>query len=294
MGLVISVVIPTRNRATQLKRALDALLQDEYPHTELIVCDGASVDGTVELLKSYGEAVRWVSEPDEGEYDARNKGLLMATGEVIKYMSDDDELVPGTLAFGADYFRRHPDVDILFGQSVWFDARSGHQPVVCDTRLRTEESIRARNFIRQSKPLVPSETAFFRRSVVEQLGFFNPEYTGADYEYWVRAAKAGCRLAISERVFVHYHISDLSGVERKRVRLLFGLLRLARAYGAPSDIVYLLFAIPFRLCVRAVYTVLHPLGVFPELLWARWKTRRRPSGPAVPVNRADREVGSDG
>jgi glycosyltransferase involved in cell wall biosynthesis len=275
LSALISIIIPTRNRAPHLKRALDALLEDEYPYKEIIVCDGASTDDTVNLLKSYEEHVRWVSERDSGEYDARNKGLRMATGDVIKYMSDDDLLLSGTLAYGADYFRSHPDVDILFGQSVWFDARSGHSPVVCDTRVRTEESIRVRNFIRQSKPLVPSETAFFRRRVVERLGFFNPKYIGADYEYWVRAAKAGCRLAISERVFVHYNISDGSGVERKRVRLLFSLLRLAREHGTPWDILYLgLLAIPFRLCVRGAYHILHPLGIFPELLWARWKTRR--------------------
>lgn len=295
MDVLISVIIPTRNRAPQLKRALDALLEDEYPSKEIIVCDGASTDGTLELLKSYGETVRWISEPDRGEYDARNKGLRMATGGVIKYMSDDDVLLPGTLAYGADYLGRNAEVDILFGQSVWFDERSGRRPVMCDTRVRTERSIAVRNFIRQSKPLPNSETVFFRRRVVDRLGFFNPAYLGADYEYWIRAAKAGFRLAIADRVMVHYHISQASGIERKRLKLLFGLLRLAREYGTGSDVLYLTFVgIPFRLCVRGVCATLHPLGIFPELTWARWKTRRPANGhaPVTPIS-SQRQIGSD-
>jgi len=275
LSVKISVIIPTRNRAPRLKRALDALLEDEYPHKEIIVCDGASTDGTMEVLTSYGNAVRWISEPDRGEYEARNKGLRMATGDVIKYMSDDDVLLPGTLSYGAGYLAQHAEIDILFGQSVWFDERSGRRPVVCDTRVRTAQSISVRNFIRQTKPLANSETVFLRRRVVDRLGSFNSAYLGADYEYWIRAAKAGCRLAIVDRVMLHYHISQASGVERKRIQMLFGLLRLAREYGTTSDFLYLLFVgIPFRLSVRGVCAALHPLGIFPELLWARWKTRR--------------------
>jgi glycosyltransferase involved in cell wall biosynthesis len=271
---MISVVIPTHNRAPQLKRVLDALVRDECPHKEIIVCDGASTDGTVDLLRSYGQRVRWISEPDKGEYDARNKGLSMASGEVIKYMSDDDELLSGALSYAARYFHVHPDVDILFGQSIWFDARWGREPVICDTRIRTAESITVRNFIRQSKPIVNSESAFFRRRVVNRIGFFNLQYLGADYEYWVRAAKAGLKLAISDQLFVHYNLSDLSGVERKKITLLFNSLRIAREHGALSDVLYVaLVVIPYRIAVRIVSAALHSIGLFPENVWGRWKSR---------------------
>ncbi len=273
--MLISVIIPTRNRVTQLKRTLDLLLEDEYPDKEIIVCDGASSDGTVELLKSYGDQVRWISEPDSGEYDARNKGLRLATGGIIKYMSDDDVLLPGSLAYAVEYFSNHPDVDILFGQSVWFDARRGREPVVCDTRMRTADSIRLKNFIRQVKPLVNSETAIFRRRVVERIGRFDITLHGADYEYWARAAKAGLKLDICDRVFVHYYLSDLSGVERRPTQMLLSVWEIARRYGDWTDQVYVvLFMLPFRLFVRALVNYVPLVGLPMRDGWERWKSRR--------------------
>jgi glycosyltransferase involved in cell wall biosynthesis len=93
----ISVAVVTKNRAGSLKRLLDGVLREDYPNLEIVVVDGASTDGTVELLKSYGPAVRWISEPDNGEYFAWNKAVAMATGEILKPICDDDLLRPGAL-----------------------------------------------------------------------------------------------------------------------------------------------------------------------------------------------------
>ena len=271
---MISVIIPTYNRVSKLKQVLVSLLEDDYPYKDIIVCDGASTDGTVSLLQSYGSQVRWISKPDRGEYEARNQGLRMSKGGIIKYMSDDDVLLPGSLSFGAQYFEDHPKVDILFGQSVWIDERGNREPKVCDTRVRTSESIALKNFIRSSSPLVNSETAFFRCQVIEKIGFFDETLIGADYDYWARAVRAGLALAICDRVMIHYHLSDQSGVDRKQRELLFERWRLACKYGDWTDRFYVgLYYIPKRLFLR-VFVKLFPFIFVPlRDVWGRWKSR---------------------
>jgi glycosyltransferase involved in cell wall biosynthesis len=272
--LVISTIIPTRNRAKKLKRVLDALLGVDYGFTEIIVCDGASTDGTVALLKSYGDRIRWSSEPDGGEYEARNKGLLMATGEIIKYMSDDDVPLPESFSYAAKFFEENPDVQLLFGQAIWFDERGGGPPVVCDTRRRTQASIKLRNFIRASGPLPRSEAVFFRRQIIQTIGLFDTSKHGADYDFWARAAKSGLSMHMCDKVFVHYHLSDLSGVERKNLPMLFEFWGLARKYGVWTDRLFVACClIPWRLVVYALINYVPIAGVPLRTAWGKWKSR---------------------
>jgi glycosyltransferase involved in cell wall biosynthesis len=113
----ISIIIPTRNRARYLKRGLDKILESDYPDLEIIVMDGASNDDTVPLLKSYGNRVtKWVSERDEGEYAALNKGILLSSGDYILHFTDDDVLIPTSLRSVGEFAAINTDFDILFAQ----------------------------------------------------------------------------------------------------------------------------------------------------------------------------------
>ncbi len=200
----ISVIIPTKNRAQHLQRVIQQILGQKYDDVELIVCDGGSKDGTVELLKTYGSAVRWISEPDSGEYFARNKGLLMATGDLIKYMSDDDVMEPGAFAYAVSWFAEHPETDILFNQTLWFYEEHDGRLTLYDSRPRTARSITLKSFICGGAPRVASESAFFRRRVIDIIGVFDTEFLFADTEYWARAASKGLTLSISDRFVVHH------------------------------------------------------------------------------------------
>ncbi|HEY3248887.1 MAG TPA: glycosyltransferase, partial [bacterium] len=89
----MSVVVPCLNRAGYLAQTIDSILAQDYPHLECVVVDGGSTDGTVDLLRSYGEAVRWVSEPDRGHADAINKGWQMSRGTILAWLNADDVYV---------------------------------------------------------------------------------------------------------------------------------------------------------------------------------------------------------
>src|SRR5215210_1978105 len=92
----ISVITPCMNSAATLQETLDSVRGQAYPQLEHIVVDGGSTDGTLELLHAADDG-RWVSEPDEGRVDAANKGLRMATGDVVAWLNADDRYEPGAL-----------------------------------------------------------------------------------------------------------------------------------------------------------------------------------------------------
>ena len=90
----VTVITPAFNRADYLDEVIRSVLDQGYPDLELIVVDGGSTDGTVDILKRYGDRLRWVSERDEGQTDAINKGISMATGVIIAYLNSDDLYLP--------------------------------------------------------------------------------------------------------------------------------------------------------------------------------------------------------
>lgn len=103
---LFSIITPTFNRRDFLEINIKSLLNQSYQNFEHIVIDGGSTDGTVELLKKYESQynMRWISEPDNGIYDAVNKGIKMAKGEIIAYLNSDDFYFPWTLEVVANFF----------------------------------------------------------------------------------------------------------------------------------------------------------------------------------------------
>jgi len=268
----ISVVVPTRNRATSLKRLLDGLLREDYPNKEIVVVDGASTDGTVELLKSYGQgAVRWISEPDDGECFAANKALAMASGEIIKYMSDDDMLRPGALRHGAEYLREHPEVDIVFGKVEFWDVRTpSGQPSKCwPTRQVEPAQLSLRNWLRQIEP--PSwVAAFLRKRVFEQIGPIETKYVCLDTEFLVRAVSRGIKMGVMPQIVTDYYFTGNNGVLTKWRQVEWDILAINRRYGTASDVLH---CVRTRIIPAHVRWVFNKLGIHPRRFLVRIKSK---------------------
>lgn len=113
----ISLITVVYNRVATIERAVQSVLRQDYPDVEYIVVDGASTDGTRELLERYRPQLAClISEPDAGMYDALNKGIGRATGDVVGILHADDEFAhPGVLRRVAAYLQQHPHVDALYG-----------------------------------------------------------------------------------------------------------------------------------------------------------------------------------
>jgi glycosyltransferase involved in cell wall biosynthesis len=114
MPVKISIITATRNMARFLEPCILSVLQQCYSNFEHIIVDGASTDNTLEILRRYPH-LRWISEPDLGLSDAMNKGIQMATGDIIGWCNADDLYLPGTLTAANDYLQLHPEIDFLYG-----------------------------------------------------------------------------------------------------------------------------------------------------------------------------------
>jgi glycosyltransferase involved in cell wall biosynthesis len=118
----VSFVIPTRNQAAFITKCIDSCFAQGIPDAEVIVVDGASTDGTQDVLRGYGDRIKWTSEKDGGQSDAINKGVRAATGEIIAWINSDDYYAsPRALAPVLEVFDRDPDADIVYGDGTMVD-----------------------------------------------------------------------------------------------------------------------------------------------------------------------------
>ena len=123
MTALVSVLTPSLNQARWLKDTLRSVADQTYPHVEHVVMDGGSTDGTIGLLEAAGTHVRWRSEPDRGQSHALNKALAVSRGEVIGWLNADDAYFDaGVVEQVAAAFRRHPDVDVVYGHAALANA----------------------------------------------------------------------------------------------------------------------------------------------------------------------------
>jgi glycosyltransferase involved in cell wall biosynthesis len=186
---MISAVLPSYNQVKYVSLAINSILAQNYPNLEIIVVDGASADGTVEILKSYGSKIRWVSEKDKNQSDALNKGFRMAKGEIIAWLNTDDLYEDGALKTIGRYFAEHPDCIWLYGRCINIDQNGDQiQKWVTDykdffCRRYSYTSLLIQNFISQM-------AVFFRRSVLQEIGEIDVSLrNGMDYDFWLRLGR---------------------------------------------------------------------------------------------------------
>jgi glycosyltransferase involved in cell wall biosynthesis len=197
----ISVITPSYNQVRYIGRTIRSVLEQEGDFDlEYRVIDGGSTDGTLDLLAGFGNRITWTSERDEGQIDAINRGLRVATGDIVGWLNSDDLLLPGALAKIVASFEAHPEAEWVHGRCEIIDEHD--RPVRRWVSLykhwmakrHTFERLLGDNYICQI-------TTFWRRSVQEQIGYLDPELTLAfDYEYWVRLAKRGAPAYVPERL----------------------------------------------------------------------------------------------
>ena len=118
----ISVITPTFNQGAFIEKTINSVLSQNYPNLEFIIIDGGSTDNTVEIIKKYeNHLTYWVSEPDRGQSHAINKGMAIATGEILTWLNSDDWYLPDTLQRFAELFQQNPDVGMIVGAGSMVD-----------------------------------------------------------------------------------------------------------------------------------------------------------------------------
>ncbi|MCC6541851.1 MAG: glycosyltransferase [Flavobacteriales bacterium] len=178
----VSLITVCRNAAPVIAGSVESVLAQTHPDIEYIIIDGASTDGTRQLLEGYRHAIaHFVSEPDQGIYDAMNKGLRAATGEVIGFVNAGDLLMtPETIAHVVDAFQRS-HAEAVYGDIIMVDEHDIHKV----HRTWLSGTYHRENFRRGWMP--PHVGTFIRKSAYDRYGHFNTDLRiGADYEILLR------------------------------------------------------------------------------------------------------------
>lgn len=181
---LISVVVPSFRMARFLPAMLDSTLGQDYRPLEIIVADGGSDDGTVEVLRGYAERfpeLRWISEKDKGPADAVNKGLRMARGEYIAIQNADDVFLPDALTAAAAVLQQNPQASFVYGDLEGLD----EQGRTTYTRRFPDFSWEA--FFAWSCTLAQS-SILIRREHLLAIGGWNAAYYSCDLDCWLRLA----------------------------------------------------------------------------------------------------------
>lgn len=182
----ISLITPSLNQGKFIEATIQSVLTQNYPDLEYIVMDGESSDNTLKILERYSDQLKWISEKDNGQTEAINKGLRMANGEVLAYLNADDMLLPGTLLKVAHRFMEHPDAMWVTGQCRIIDENNREV-----RRLITTYKNFWLRFSRASMLLitdyVSQPATFWRSRALEEFGYPDESlHYAMDYEYWLR------------------------------------------------------------------------------------------------------------
>jgi glycosyltransferase involved in cell wall biosynthesis len=163
----ISIVTPSYNQGKFIEETVRSVLLQGYPNLEYLVIDGGSTDESVTIIRKYAPWLTyWVSERDQGQSDAINKGWRRCTGDIIAWLNSDDCYAPNALGAVARAFAAHGFPAMVYGRQIIMDQR-GNQTRVLDYRASPDQML--------GKMLYPHQpAAFFNRSVLETIGFLDP------------------------------------------------------------------------------------------------------------------------
>ncbi len=186
----VSIVTPSYDQGRYLEETIRSVLLQGYPRLEYLIVDGGSTDKSVEIIKQYEPFLAyWVSEKDNGQSHAINKGFARATGEIMGWLNSDDLLQQHACCHVANAFHRMPEADFVYGQCLRMDAssRAGTPMWVKEFSLRGHAVYGC---------VVPQPSCFWRRSAYLRIGPLREDlHFIMDDEYWRRAAVAGCAFA---------------------------------------------------------------------------------------------------
>jgi carbamoyltransferase len=201
----ISIVTPSYEQGPFLEGTLRSVLDQRYPRLEYVVQDGGSTDESTAVLERYRARLTHAeSRRDRGQAHAINLGFARTSGEIMAYLNSDDQFLPGTLAYVADFFQRHPEVDVVYGHRIIIDEQGAEVgrwvlPPHDDQVLHWVD-------------FVPQETLFWRRNIWDRTGGAIDEsfQFAMDWDLVLRFHAAGARMVRLPRFLGAFRVHGLS------------------------------------------------------------------------------------
>jgi glycosyltransferase involved in cell wall biosynthesis len=198
--LLVSVITPSFNQARYLETTIRSVLDQDYDQVEYIIVDGGSNDGSVDIIQRYASRLAWwVSEPDQGQTDALNKGFARAKGDLLAWINSDDTFEPGAIKEAVAYMKAHPEAGMVYGDANYIDETGrviGRFPAA-----QTDYARLRRGYVH-----IPQQSSFFRGDLWRKVGPLDPSfYFAMDYDLWVRLA-ALAPLAYYPRLWANFRL----------------------------------------------------------------------------------------
>ena len=181
----VSVVMPSYNQRQFIEQSIESVLGQEYGHLELIVADGASTDGTVDLLHEISQKekrLKWLSKPDTGPAEAINRALDLTSGTLIGWLNSDDLYTHGAIERAVEALSTHREWIMVYGQGEHVDDKGEY----INTYPTLDPSAGLSSFADSCYICQP--TVFFKKTMVTLLGGLDTSFKASfDFEYWLRA-----------------------------------------------------------------------------------------------------------
>jgi glycosyltransferase involved in cell wall biosynthesis len=209
----ISIITPVYNASSTIERTiLSVLNQKRTAELEYIIVDGNSTDDSLAIIHCYADKIaKVISEPDAGVYDAMNKGIRAATGDVIGIINADDWYNDGTLSIIEAVFQQHLDLGIVYAPIDNYVSSQYHNTFI-------PGKLENLSF----KFTLNHPSCFVRRQVYEQIGLFDLNYAiAADYDFILRAYCAETKFQLIETPLASYSLDGMSGKASNRLKLIW-------------------------------------------------------------------------
>jgi len=184
----ITIVTPSFNQASFIRETIESVINQDYPNFEYFVADGGSTDGSVDIIREYEDKITWwISEKDDGQSDAINKGFRRSTGELCAWVNSDDVLLPNCLREIAEFYLANNQPDIIHSNCIYINADSkimGMSVVPKQTYF----------FARRYVWFINEPAVFYKTSVIRKNNYLNPKFHMVmDVDMWIKLMKMDCR-----------------------------------------------------------------------------------------------------
>jgi len=242
----VSIITVCLNSEKTIRDTIASVLSQDFPNIEYIIIDGGSKDKTLSIVHEYEDRIgKIINEPDEGLYDAMNKGINIASGEVIGILNSDDFFENDNIInVVVNAFEKNPTVDLVFGDLVYV------RPDNLNQIVRYYSSLNFRSWKPRFGWIPPHPSTFMKRSVYEKFGVYNVSFKiAADYEFFVRVLQVH-KLSFYQipKVLVRMRVGGVSTSGFKSsYRLTQEIVKACKLNGIYTNLFFVLTKIPFKL-----------------------------------------------
>jgi len=197
---LVTIITVVYNNDRYLAAAIDSVLAQDYDNLEYIIIDGGSTDGTLDLIRQYEDYIDyWISEPDDGLYDAMNKGIAFAKGEIIGILNSDDLYYPNTVTQVVEGHRQTSKTHVIYGSMRKF--ADGEETISINRGDLSDRAFETGTIV------INHPTCFVTRSLYIDFGSFKPEYeVGADRELMMRFYRQGVEFINLEKAIAQFRL----------------------------------------------------------------------------------------